>query len=191
MSHPLDYQGTIVLKDNHGLQEVYSSQNYGTFYSLYMSFESSVDSADPDKITLTNVKFTLVNYKGIINLGIVDVEDEEKGDDGLLEFKVRVRAMERRREFHLRENGESKAITIDKKEIGTVKISRELQRMTEFDAELGPDHPDNPVFDEEFYYRDGLLFSPTENARIPRGGMDGSGEASSGKRCYKVMLKII
>ena len=54
--HDLDYQGTILLKDNLGLQEVYSSRNYDTFYSIYLTLTCQVDPDDADKIWLKDMK---------------------------------------------------------------------------------------------------------------------------------------
>lgn len=190
MSSTLDYQGSIVLQNNQGLQEIYSSQNYGTFYSIYLTFECRPNPKDKKLVDMTNIKFSIVNYKGLLNIGIVRAEDELKKD---LEFKIDVRAMERNRDFPLIDGkGDPKTISFDPKKVKNIIINRRLLKMTDFNPNLSPNHPNNTVFDDEFYYRDGLEFDPKSksNVRIPRGGMEGYGGASSGKRCYQITLKI-
>ncbi len=192
MSHAKDYQSTITFKNDLGLQEVYSSQNYGTFYSVYLSLESKPGSK-PNQIEISNIHFKIVNYKGIINMGIVKVGVRKDETEGYLEFEVQVRAMERNREFPLVEpNGDPMEIKIDRSKINRVIITRLLLPMStnDFNPALGPNHVNNAVFDDEFYYRDGLTFDSSDNERKKRPGMQGGGGNSSGKRCYQLTLKI-
>ena len=192
MSHELDYQGSVVLQNDLGLQEVYSSQNYGTFYSIYLSLECSPNPKDKNVINLTNIRFTIVNYKGILNLGIVDVKYKPKDPKGYIEFKINVRAMERNRDFPLiKGNGEPKVISINRNKVKNIRITRKLLKMNEFNPYLSPNHPNNAVFDNEFYYRDGLTFKEKTNRRMKWLGMEGIGGDSSGKRCYQITLKIL
>ena len=51
---------------NERYQLIYSSQNYGTFYSVYGKFEVKNN-------TLISIDFRLINFKGVLNLGIKNV----------------------------------------------------------------------------------------------------------------------
>lgn len=186
-----NYQGTIFLKNDLGLQEVYSSQNYGTFYSIYMAFDCVQDIKDKEKVKIKNLKFEIVNYKGVLNLGIVNVIWKPKADEKSAIFEIEVEAMTPKRCFTFPEEKEFK---IDLKIYDKIVIERTLLKMSAFNLSLNPN--DNLVFDDEFYYRDGLEFvvnpgsGERDNRRIERPGMEGAGNSSSGKRCYQVIHKI-
>ena len=126
-------------------------------------------------------------------MGIVNVEPRPNEAEGFYEFEIQIRAMERNRVFPLVENnGDPKIIEFDTSKIDRVVMTRLLLKMgtNDFNPHLGPNHPSNAVFDDEFYYRDGLTFDDSDNERTPRAGMEGWGGTSSGKRCYQLTLKI-
>ncbi len=187
MSNKFDFSGAINLKNEQGFQEIYSSQNYGTFYSIYISFDSEKDETDEKIILLKNIKFKIVNYKGIINLGIVDVMWNPKITREEVGFKIMVEGMAKDKTFLFPTN---KVFKIDTSRFSKFVIERELLEMSFFDKTKNPN--DNLVFDNEFYYRDGLDFNITheDNIRVRRGGMEGAGVSSSYKRCFTIELKM-
>ena len=166
-----DYQGTISLKNNMGYQEVYSSQNYGTFYSLYMRFNFDQENSNSENDwVFSNIEFQLINYKGVINLGIQEVAVE--GLHGTRKIPVTKPA---------------NTISVDVSKLTKITIQRTLMQMTAFNQDKNPNHEDNLVFDNEFFYRDGLEFDKDENDRKKWGGMEGHGGAISGKRCGQLL----
>jgi len=194
MDNIKDYQGTIFLKNNLGLQEIYSSQNYGTFYSIYMSFDCERNICEDSKIvTLKNLQFKIVNYKGLINLGIVNIIPKPKSSDKEYVFEIEVEGAVSRRSYNLsKEKPMYSTIEIDLDKFKHIIIQRTLLKMSSFNENINPNDPQNLIFDDEFFYRDGLKFDikDEEYVRPKRGGMDGSGSNSSGKRCFTVAHKI-
>jgi len=200
----LDYKSSLILKNNMGFQEIYTSQNYGTFYGVYLSMKCKSDPKHPEIIEISNLTFELINYKGLFNLGIVDIDysfekEEVKNEKQevissreYLKFSIDVRAMQRKRKFYLiDESGSPVVISINTKKIKDALISRNLLPMQEFNTNLNPNDPDNTIFDNEFYYRDGLEFPVKDRQRLNWDGMNGVGGSSSGKRCYQVEIRLL
>jgi len=184
-----DYQGTISLKNNMGYQEVYSSQNYGTFYSLYIRLNiDKKTSGSDDEWTFSNIEFKIINYKGVINLGIRDVTFSLSSDETELIFEAAVEGLYGIRNMPVTKPAPT--FTIDTSKLTKITIQRTLMQMTAFNQDKNPNHEDNLVFDNEFFYRDGLEFDKTINDRKKWGGMQGHGLAISGKRCYHVSHNI-
>ena len=176
-----DYLSSIIFKSGLGYQEVYSSQNYGTFYSVYISFDCK-PGENENEIILYNVKFEIINYKGVVNLGIKDVKFEinQKKQP---QFKVMVEALHGKRVF---EYGEE---TIDLGKVEPIlAIERLLLKMSNFDENQSPNDNSVQAFDNEYYYRDGIS---KPEPRTARAGMEGYSGTISWKRCYKTYNRII
>ena len=191
MSDPTEYKGNLILKSDLNWQEVYSSQNYGTFYSIYMKFDAREDDDNAQVVTLSNIRFSIINYKGVLNIGIDNVTVKEDPDNGVIVFMVDVRALESTREMALYDDDNNmRDVVVDRDVINNIVISRQLQRMRQnfFDPSKNPNDESNLVFDDEFYYRDGLEFDQDKNDRKEWGGMDGTTQGASGKRCYETVL---
>lgn len=74
--------GNVNLSNPKDYQSIYASQLYGTFFAVYGKF--TVEDTDPSDgiYKLLNLRLKILNYKGIINLGIIQailrpVKDEE------------------------------------------------------------------------------------------------------------------
>ncbi len=164
----------INLRDDQNHQLVYTSQVYGTFFSVYAKF-----NLDPNQSTYSNqvsgksvfyvesIDFEVINYKGLINIGLVDVilpshymnevnqTLTEENQDTIKVFNLVMRGM-----GGLNERGSINGIpkTSLKKELGMeitsddlMYFKRTLKRLHHDDREVG-----NGIFDEEFYYREGI-----------------------------------
>lgn len=129
-------------------QAIYTSQSYGTFYVIYAEFTTEEYN---DNYFIKNINLKLVNYKGLINLGIANatfkpITDDDGNSKGAL-VSITIKAFEQ--ETFMVPNCDD-SHPFPKKE-SYLKVNRKLVPM----------HPDkspleNGVFDDEFYYRDGI-----------------------------------
>lgn len=130
-------------------QAIYTSQSYGTFYVVYAEFTTEEDN---DNYYVKNIKLKLVNYKGLINLGIADatfipIKDKFDGHSRGALISLTVKAFEHE-DFIIKNCDATHPFP---KLNSYLKVNRKLLAM----------HPDkspieNGIFDEEFYYRDGI-----------------------------------
>lgn len=187
------YQSNILLRDGIGYQDVYSSQNYGTFYTIYMKFNCSINK---NIVNLTDIKFKIVNYKGTINLGIKTADYHINEKTGEVQFNITVQALRRRKK--------SKVITceLNLNEIGSsLVINRILIPMKGFKSDRNPNSYNATIFDEEFYYRDG---PENPDSRELQGGMNRAEDSEANtleninpqspkgwRRCYTIRNRII
>jgi len=147
---------------NNRYQFVYASQSYGTFYGVYAQFIVNKD-------ILIGAKFKLVNYKGILNIGLKSVsyigiadqdiiyEEEEEEEDKIktrtsinvpcLNFSIKVQAFIKNKE----------RIT-DKINcnLNDLKKDRNKEYYISVERTLIPFKHNDFLFDTEFRYRDGL-----------------------------------
>ncbi|MGH1388294.1 hypothetical protein [Kordia sp.] len=142
---------TISLKeeDEERMQLVYASQLYQTFFAVFASFD--IDRTDPNLLKLKGVYLELINYKGIINLGIVGILDPIFIDNGI-EIKLKIKA--------LHESGVLKYYKFTSPKI----IKNNTDSQINFARVLEPianNHitgtNENHIFDSEFFERDGLF----------------------------------
>lgn len=136
----------INFRNTTDFQLAYSSQLYGTFFSVFAKVNTT--QADDHSYILHDIEFTLINYKGLLNLYIRDTKFKADTKGG--EVLLLVQAMSSNNEKALRLDCKD---TIFKKGNSTLRISRRLKRM-----HSNSDNPtalENGVFDEEFYYREG------------------------------------
>jgi len=121
-------------------QLVYASQLYGTFFSVYASFETEIIK---DECFIKKADFELVNYKGNIDLGLKDITycDTEKLFHIHLQGMLEQRVINDAKAF--------KKLCLKKGQILTFK--RKLFPFADSNTGLS-----KGVFDSEFYLRDGI-----------------------------------
>ena len=150
--------GYINLNDTENYQAIYNSQLYGTFFSIYAKF-TKVKSAKDDMLDhhkLEKIDFKIINYKGLLNIGIVDAGDlENLGDKH--KIRLQVQAL-----------GGSNCISVSCKNYkikikDTFIVERELIKMHRNGEALYAG-----LFDDEFYYREGLPNNGEYKERSPK-----------------------
>ncbi len=147
LEHTEQLSGTFVLNDTSRYQFFYCSQNYGTFYAIYMKMHFS-------KGMLSALTFKLVNYKGNLDLGFPENAKEllqVKLINHQLNIDFKVQGLASCKEFTY----EFPEKNIYYKDIQTIYGVRDLLPMGE-----GALH--NGVFDTEFYERQGVVISKKE-----------------------------
>ena len=130
-------------KNNNYFQAIYGTQLYGTFFSVFAKFYV-VDGENETEKFVEGIDFFLMNYKGTIELGLVEVKHNSEG------FEIYVKALEEQRTYSM--NRKANPIKLTKNNI--INFKRILLKM----SEDGPykDH----VFDSEFYFKDGNTIIP-------------------------------
>lgn len=173
-------------KSNNRYQLLYNSQLYGTFFSIYGKFTVNESGI------LSHVAIKLVNYKGLINIGIkkfhppkieeVDLSEELNlvGFEKLsLHLVVEVEGFSNK---FSDDCGCDLAVDTTNEDFYVV-LSRHLQPMDD-------DALDNRLFDEEFYYRDGLRTIPVN--RVGRDLETGLWDkANPGRICPRGVNKVL
>ena len=149
--NPTELTLTLSLKeeDEQRMQLVYASQLYQTFFAIFAVFD--IDRTDPNSLKLKGVYLELINYKGIIDIGIVGVQ-EPKINDNSIEIKFKVKALHESAVLKYYKFNSVKTVknNIDSQ----INFSRVLEPMNS-DYETGINA--HNVFDVEFYERDGLF----------------------------------
>lgn len=133
---------------NHGSHEgqaLYHSQLYGTFFGIYAFIESK-DAGD--KKAMTSMTLQVINYKGVLNLGIEEAHYNE--GDGTID--ITMRAMSGKVD-------DIPVVGIDKLLVsnGDSLIVRRYLKPIHSEESKENVALKNGVFDEEFHYREGIL----------------------------------
>lgn len=177
----MDFSTTVLLspEENNRFQAIYASQRYGTFYGLYGRFNIEKRGR---KTFLHGVDLKLINYKGILNISIETDPDsvalDEKAKEMnrginviLLKVKVRAKIQDPNYESSLRL-------------MNPIEIKRGTFFSVITDVIPVGGHKDikapfiGGVFDNEFFFRDGLSHVEREitdidldhgDPRIPEG----------------------
>ena len=146
--NPLDLTLTISLNeaDENRMQLVYASQLYQTFFAVFGVFD--MDRTDPDTLKLKGISLQLINYKGMINLGIIGVSNPVIIDDGI-EIRFMIKAM--MPSGVLKYYGFDEAVPV--KNSDRIDFQRVLEPI---DVKPFTGVGDNLVHDCEFFERDGL-----------------------------------
>lgn len=136
----------IAKKDHY--QTVLASQSYGTFYLVYAEFTTTEDQ---DNYYIQNIKLKIINYKGMINLGIADatfkpVFNDENNSIGAL-ITISLKAFEK---DTFKVSGCDATHPFPKLK-SALTTNRVILPMHENESPL-----EQSIFDEEFYYRDGI-----------------------------------
>ena len=143
-------------------QFVYASQLYGTLFALYGRF-SIIESPDRSTCTVKDVRLSLYNYVGTINMGFtadqpVFAESEEEGPQ--IFFGVRGTSMLREKivsfppDFIIKK-GERAKLTFNRILYPLPDFSYEPTEDRVTDQPLCEDIPNTAVFDSEFQGRSG------------------------------------
>ncbi|MCK5400786.1 MAG: hypothetical protein KAJ28_04060 [Flavobacteriaceae bacterium] len=138
--------GNIDLSNETDFQSVYASQLYGTFFMIYAKFKSKQKT----KYELENIELKLLNYKGLINLGlkrakfIPEIDDEGNTNGG--NIIVEVQALESNTHIQSVNNVKGNKCNIN----DILKVDRRVAKLTP------SGHIKNNVIDEEFIYREGF-----------------------------------
>ena len=159
----MDFSTTVLLspEENYRYQAIYASQRYGTFYGLYGKFNIEKRG---EKTLLHGIDLKLINYKGILDISIETGSDSVALDEEAMELnrnipvillKVKVQAKIQNPSF---ENSFRLMNPIE------IKKGTFFSVITDIIPIGGPkDHKDyegpykGGVFDNEFFYRDGML----------------------------------
>ncbi len=182
----MEYIGNINLSNQDDYQAIYASQLYGTFFSVFGKFTCS--KSDKDEYILEKIAFKIINYKGVINLGISNVKGiyEIPNDNGIIQktINIEVQALNTADEFELDCTG--------------VKLKKNELFIAE--RTLKPMHNgmalNNSAFDDEFYYREGMPEEGGFQARInpvPVSTYNPNVEAmaSPGTKCPRATNRIV
>lgn len=141
-------------------QCIYSSQLYGTFFSIFALVDADHTDGD-DYYTLKGIDLKIVNYKGIVNIGIVGAElidstSTTNGKGDVIKGKsllIGVKALE--------DTPKDVPVVIETDSM-EFKIGSEIL----VERFLMPMHKRTPskdgTFDSELFYREGL-YNPTPN----------------------------
>lgn len=184
-------------------QPIYSSQLYGTFFIVYANFETSEDS---DNYFLHKIKLKIINYKGLINLGITGASfyktegcDPENpiinNKNIMLNYKggyieLKVRALYNSDNDILVDNI-SEPIKISKNN-SYLNVTRKLDQMHGDDRVF-----ENGVFDNEFFYRDGIEKDEAGNWQIysekrsPKPNNENENKGHGNARCPRSTNRIL
>jgi hypothetical protein len=82
---------TISLDEaDHRFQLIYATQLYSSLFGVFARFRTEKQSEEI--VTIKQIDFIGINYKGPINLGIIDINVSHNNVDGLLEIDLTVRA---------------------------------------------------------------------------------------------------
>ncbi|MEQ9300910.1 MAG: hypothetical protein RIF33_20215 [Cyclobacteriaceae bacterium] len=153
--------GNVDPSNDKDFQALYASQLYGTFFSVFGKF--TCEEIAEKEYTLKKIEFKLINYKGLLNLGITDVKGFfEEGKEPLINIEVQALGGQTCYEYGC------PGIKVKKDQL--LLIERTLRRMHNNRGLYGD------VFDEEFYFREGLPDVPGEylDRPLPRSSDDAS-----------------
>lgn len=140
--------GYVCPEDQENYQVLYSSQLYGTFFSVYVRFNCKTTAVD--HYVLKSIDFKLINYKGLLDIGIVNINgpweyEEELNHPELKLFNIEVRALSGNENYTL----PCENLVVNRGDY--IYTQRTLTRLHD-----GGNAHANKIFDEEFYYREGL-----------------------------------
>lgn len=167
MENPLDdYTGNINLHpDDKRYQFLMASQNYGTLYGVFGNFTIEIEE---DKYYLTQLDLKIVNYKGLLNIGFALNKNLDLAFNGNNEVKMDVSVQGLSNVYMKQADIKSR---IDVTHIKKMKFNRVLNFLVSDVLDLN----ESGVFDNEFYYRDGIQTSderkPESRKRPSQPGM--------------------
>lgn len=142
----MKYIGNLNLANQEDYQAIYASQLYGTFFSVFGKF--TCQSVGKDEYTLDKIEFKIINYKGVINLGISNVRGifdiTDTNGNQFKAMNIEIQGLNGNEEFELDCSG----VVLKKNELFITE--RTLIKMHSGTA------LNNGVFDDEFYYREGV-----------------------------------
>ncbi len=136
--------GNVNLHNTSDYQLIYSSQLYGTFFNLYAKFDASLNG---DIYTIKTISLKVINYKGIVNIGISRASQllPDPNDTNGHVLNLEVQAL----------NGNTDV------ELKNLNYAIKRGENLNVDRKLIPMHTNgnpmnNSLFDEEFFFREGV-----------------------------------
>lgn len=168
----LNLTGNVVLgsTENHN-QFIYGSQLYGTNFGIFCDFIVKKPDSDKKECKIISATVSIINYKGILDLGFLDkptleLKEYQFGVDEkeiALVMDIKLQAVVAGASTY------SQKVSIDIEddlinEDHLFVVKREL-------IKLNDKNLDNPivkgVFENEFYYRDGLRYAERQVTEVP------------------------
>lgn len=134
-------------------QACYSSQLYGTFFSIYARPTGRSSESDSNSIELESIDLRIINYKGPVNLDIVRAEfrpDLVNGNGGTIDIEVQA-LYDSGELIHAVDCGNHPFV----KGKTPLRFHRFLKPMHQLRNNI-PVALNNGVFDSEFFDREGL-----------------------------------
>lgn len=188
---------TIDFSEKFDAQSIYSSQLYGTFFSIY----AVIDAEDHiDHYVLKSIKLYTINYKGVLNLEIENAsfEPDKSEDDGSvwkwkLWIEVRVKAT-KLKEYEVKGINNNVFLKSNPNPEGPQKHKIFVERFVKPIHDDGKPLSDGKIFDAEFYYREGIFVEDQAKRKehLPRKWPIGGSETvgSSGYLCPFALLHV-
>ena len=154
-----DLSANIDFTNRDEYQAIYDSQLYGTFFAIYAKL--TINNLGTGEYTLQKAELFLLNYKGNLDLGIVQAEfkiaetppPNKKVVGGI--FKIEVQAKYTNPTTPILDNVIKKTFKIYNKK-SFLFVDRRLKRLHPQNATNGIALKDG-IFDSEFYYREGFI----------------------------------
>lgn len=156
---------TIDFLERKNAQTIYSSQLYGTFFSIHALMDTNA-KPKANHYLINSMKLFVVNYKGILNLGIKRAEFKAVRNNKWawnLKIEVEVKRFEELEEqdFVVKSAKGNKVLKpkMRKTENKTAEIRRRSQIFVErYALPVGkPFSEDKKIFDTENYFREGII----------------------------------
>lgn len=150
--------------DDKHYQEVYASQIYGTFFAVFAKFNDAKKSGD--MCLLSQIDLKVVNYKGVLDIGIVKVKnlDDIESEPSVKRLELEMRAMNPEAKQNIPEYEMNFEIQASFKKGDVIRFERSLRELHDA-KDVALEHG---LFDSEFYYREGLKEPHKYSKRKPK-----------------------
>ncbi|RXG14222.1 hypothetical protein DSM03_101339 [Leeuwenhoekiella aestuarii] len=148
-------------------QLIYASQLYGTFFAVYAKISSSRTESDKTGRQIDEITFRVVNYKGIIDIGL----EKAEYNISTKEIDLFVKAL----------GNTSKEIKC--KNLNKLRKEKEDILVFRRQIEYLPNRNNSGVFEIEKYYRDGTFTQERPDYE--------SHPIAPGARCMLSELKVL
>lgn len=170
----LNLTGNVLLSSSAGHNQfIYGSQLYGTNFGIFCDFIVHKPDENKKECEIIGANVKIINYKGILDLGILGQPTlelkkykfgkDDKDEEIALVMDIKLQAIvagESLQSQNVAINLEDKLV----KEEHLFVVKRDLIR-------LNKNNPKNPivngVFENEFYYRDGLRYVERKVTEVP------------------------
>ena len=145
-----DYTTTIDLSGTRAKQFIFAGQLYGTFFAIFASFKIDLSKSTNTKKVIKKITLEILNYKGIVDIGILSAQIETGPTAYLSEIKNSTTIS-----IQLQALCKNKTTDV----VGVTGLELIKGSWLIFDRHLNRiDKKANPnVWDQEFDYRDGLF----------------------------------
>lgn len=148
LQEEIEFSATIHLSEasNKRNQLIYGSSSYGTMYCVYAKF--NIEEKKNNRIIIKDIAYTIVNYKGVVNIGFKEKPEFKISDDKeSLIIDIKVKGFSKNNKT----TSKNKNIELDNS-FKKLVVDRKLLPLK---GENPPSQIHEGLFDEEFFYRDG------------------------------------